>query len=81
MPKMGEKSCEQSYNFKFKDGDRDGCGDDKKQLRQSAGVLRAPPTGANSWDLSQGFVRITRVLPIPDASQPICDWAIITCIE
>ena len=27
MPKMGEKSCEQSYNFKFKVGDRDGCGD------------------------------------------------------
>jgi len=27
MPKMGEKSCEQSYNFNFKDWDRDGCGD------------------------------------------------------
>jgi len=27
MPKMGEKSCEQSYNFSFKDWDRDGCGD------------------------------------------------------
>ena len=27
MPKMGEKSCEQSCNFKFKVGDRDGCGD------------------------------------------------------
>jgi len=27
MPKMGEKSCEQSYNFKFKVGDCDGCGD------------------------------------------------------
>ena len=27
MPKMGEKSCEQSSNFKFKVGDRNGCGD------------------------------------------------------
>ena len=27
MPKMGEQSCEQSYNLKFKVGDRDGCGD------------------------------------------------------
>jgi len=27
MPKMGEKSCEQSYNFNFKDWDRDGCCD------------------------------------------------------
>jgi len=27
MPKMGEKYCEQSYNFNFKDWDRDGCGD------------------------------------------------------
>jgi len=28
MPQMGEKSCEQSYNFKFKVWDRDdGCGD------------------------------------------------------
>jgi len=27
MPKISEKSCEQSYNFNFKDGDCDGCGD------------------------------------------------------
>jgi len=27
MPKMGEKSCEQSYNFNFKDWGRDRCGD------------------------------------------------------
>ena len=27
MPKMGEKSCEQSFNLNFKDWDRDGCGD------------------------------------------------------
>ena len=27
MPKMGEQSCEQSSNFKFKVGDSDGCGD------------------------------------------------------
>jgi len=30
-------------------------------MRQAAGVRRAPPTGANSWNLSQDFVRITRV--------------------
>ena len=27
---MGEKSCEQSYNFNFKDCDRDGCVDNTK---------------------------------------------------
>ena len=27
MPQIGEKSCEQSYIYKFKDGDRDECGD------------------------------------------------------
>jgi len=32
--------------------------------------------GCKTWDRSHDFVRIIRVLPIADASQMICDWAI-----
>jgi len=52
-------------------------GDWRRHLRASFYLRRAPPTGAKSWDLSQDFVRIIRVLPIADASQMICDWAIM----
>ena len=72
MPKMGEKSCEQSYNFKFKDGDRDGCGDDKKTI---ATIRRRPESASDGCKLVRSVsIFFTPVLHIADASQMIYDW-------